>query len=362
VLWLHPLSKIPGPKIWVLSRIPYFRRITGGTWIHAVHALHERYGPIVRIGANEVSFIDPRAWQDIYGHHGGDKNFPRNPVWYQPSLNGAHHILSAPDADHARIRRLLSHAFSDRALKSQEPLIQVYFDLLMDRLRDMTDGRTINIGDWFQFTTFDITGDLEFGESFGCLRNGEYHPWIKLLLSNFRKIIVFGASQLIPGLSLFVTFMIPKKTWVQRRQHFNYTVDKVGRRLQRGDDPTRPDFVSHITRYNDEKGMTRAEIDSTFNVLVIAGSETTSTCLTATVHSLLRNPDKYEKLKKEIRETFHSDSQITTETTEKLPYLTAVIEESLRLCPPAPTMLPRCVPKDGAMVCGYWLPGGVCFT
>ena len=86
-LYFHPLARIPGPKWWIISRIPYFRSITTGQFIHSVRALHERYGPVVRLAANEVSFTDPQAWQDIYGHHGGERAFPRNPVWYQPALN-----------------------------------------------------------------------------------------------------------------------------------------------------------------------------------------------------------------------------------------------------------------------------------
>jgi len=43
----------------------------------------------------------------------------------------------------------------------------------------------------------------------------------------------------------------------------------------------------------------------------------------------------------------------------KLPYLSAVIEEGLRMAPPVPSGLPRVVPADGGMVCGEWLPGGV---
>ena len=41
---------------------------------------------------------------------------------------------AANDTDHARIRRLLSHAFSEAALREQEPLLNSYFDLLVNKL------------------------------------------------------------------------------------------------------------------------------------------------------------------------------------------------------------------------------------
>ena len=133
----------------------------------------------------------------------------------------------------------------------------------------------------------------------------------------------------------------------------------MGARLAKGDDPQRADFMSYVCRYNDEKGMTRDEIDATFEILVSASSETTATGTTGTLHYLLKHPEKLAKLRKVVREAFKSDKDITIQATEKLEYLTAVITEGLRLCPPAPTMLPRITPKGGAKVCGHWVPQGV---
>lgn len=359
ILYFHPLARFPGSKLWILTRIPYVRVLMKGRFVHALRALHEQYGPIVRISSNELSFTDPQAWQDIYGHHGGEKNFPRNPLWYQPAINNVHSIFSADNANHARIRRLLAHAFSEKALKEQEHLIQTYFDLLMTRLHAQADDRPINIIDWFHFTTFDIAGDLEFGESFGCLQHSQYHPWITVLLSNFRRLIIFGSFKMLPVLRNIVPLLVPQKIQQQRLDHFEYTRAKVGKRLEMGDDPQRADFMSYVCRFNDEKGMSRAEIDATFNTLVVAGSETTASLLTGSIHELLLNPKALQTLKDEIRAEFKHDSEITIQRTARLPYLSAVIEEALRLCTPAPTMLPRLVPTGGARVCGHWLPGGV---
>ena len=212
LLYLHPLARFPGPKTWILSRLPISRAIKKGSFIHALKDLHDQYGPIVRYGRNDISFIDPQARQDIYGHHGGAQNFPRNALWYPRAPNGAHTILSADNENHARIRRLLSHAFCERALKEQEHLIQVYFDLLISRLRPFTDGRPVNVMDWFHCTTFDIAGDLEFGESFGCLEKWQYHPWISVMLSHFKRLVIVGSFLIVvPVLRPIVPLLIPMK-------------------------------------------------------------------------------------------------------------------------------------------------------
>jgi cytochrome P450 len=80
----------------------------------------------------------------------------------------------AGDEEHARQRRALSHAFSQKALLEQESIIKGYVDMFIERLTPFaaTD-RELNMCDWFNFTTFDIIGDMAFGEPFGCLRDGE---------------------------------------------------------------------------------------------------------------------------------------------------------------------------------------------
>ena len=324
--------------------------------------MHERYGPVVRYSEKELSFVDAQAWHDIYGHHGGKSNFPRNPIWYLRAPNGAHTILSADNTDHARMRRLLSHAFSERALKAQEHLIQVYFDLLINRLKAKAadDGKPFNIVDWFHFTTFDIAGDLEFGESFNCLEDGKLHPWIEVMLSHFKRLVILGSILIVfPLLRPIAPWLIPKNVTRQRLERFQFAHDKVGTRLAKGDDQLRADFMTYVCRYNDEKGMSRQEIDATFEILVSASSETTATALTGILHYLLKNPRQFAKLRDEIRGAFKNNEDITIISAARLTYLTAVINEGLRLCPPTPTMLPRLVPKGGASVCGKWLPGGV---
>jgi cytochrome P450 len=73
---------------------------------------------------------------------------------------------------------------------------------------------------------------------------------------------------------------------------------------------------------------------------------------------LLKNPEVLEKLKTEVRSVFASSGEIDGENTKKLLYLNAVVEEGLRIFPPAPFGLPRVCP--GAMIDGFWVRKGVC--
>jgi cytochrome P450 len=80
-----------------------------------------------------------------------------------PDLSVFSCLVAANDADHSRMRRLLSHAFSEAALREQEPLFNSYFDLLIQKLYEKVrapENGKVNMIRWFNFTTFDLIGDL----------------------------------------------------------------------------------------------------------------------------------------------------------------------------------------------------------
>ena len=333
-----------------------------------IKKFHEQYGPVVRVAPNELSFIEGQAWQDIYGHHKtGAPNFQKNPLQSAPNENGIDAIISANDADHARYRRLLSHSFSDKVLREQEYLPQLYVGMLMDRLRDRASSPSTNIVDiskWVNFATFDIIGDLAFGESFHCLETANYHAWVTVMFDQFKMAIKILSLRYL-GLEGPLKMIIPKSVKEKRGIHASSANEKIRRRIAQGAegaDSQRNDFMTYILRYNDEKGMSVTEIECTFRFLVVAGSETIGTALTGMMGNLLQNPDMMKRATEEVRQAFPSASLMTSDTVSKLPYLAAVIEEGLRLCPPISFGTPRVVPPAGAMVSGHFLPGGVSST
>jgi cytochrome P450 len=79
-----------------------------------VKQLHDKYGPIVRVSANELSFNDARAWRDIYNR----RDMFRPPQWgARPPGVEAHNVISAPPAEHSRFRKALNPAYSEKSLK-----------------------------------------------------------------------------------------------------------------------------------------------------------------------------------------------------------------------------------------------------
>lgn len=98
-----------------------------------VLARHLKYGDVVRNGPNSLTFTNERAWKDI---HGFKKSAPRkDPLSYGVPPNGQPGLLSEMnDENHARMRKVFASAFSEKALKEQEPLFLQYIDLLVSKL------------------------------------------------------------------------------------------------------------------------------------------------------------------------------------------------------------------------------------
>lgn len=80
-LYFHPLSNIPGPKSWIVSRLPFIRHLLQGSIVQQIDLIHEKYGGVVRTGPDEVSFAVPDAWQDIYELRSGHPPVSKDETW-----------------------------------------------------------------------------------------------------------------------------------------------------------------------------------------------------------------------------------------------------------------------------------------
>jgi cytochrome P450 len=83
--------------------------------------LHEKYGNIVRVGPDELSYILPEAWDEIMGRRRGGIENPKAPWYCSPDNKD---IVGAPYSDHVRMRRVLSPGFSAAAIAQHESLIK----------------------------------------------------------------------------------------------------------------------------------------------------------------------------------------------------------------------------------------------
>ena len=358
----HPLAKFPGPKVAAISHIPYASALIRGQLPQWVKELHDRYdSDVVRISPRELSFINAAAWNDINGHRVGHQDFDKDVAVYGKPPSGIHSLLTAPRADHARMRRVLEHAFSVKACREQESVVQLYADKLIRRLREEAgkeQDNDIDVVKWYNWMSFDVIGDLAFAESFDCLEDQRYHPWVQMVFGNLKGISYMGACNRFPLFRHLLPLLIPGRVKKMIADHWAYTTDKISKRLRLEKD--RPDFISPIMKNNGNgKGLSQDEIQSNASLFVIAGSESVATNLSGATYYLLKNPKTMQKIKDEVRGAFKSDSEITVQSVSDLPYVQAVLSEVNRIYPTALTGQACVVPPRGDTVCGQWVPGNV---
>ncbi|RFU25703.1 hypothetical protein B7463_g10633, partial [Scytalidium lignicola] len=353
----HPLARFPGPKFRAISTIPHAWSTASGNLPHDLSDLHKNYGDVVRFEPNSLTFISPEAWNDIYSHARARAN-PK--VGYGEPAPGIHSIVTAPDAEtHARQRKIISHAFSDKALKDQESFVLEYLRRLIVQLRERASNpgtAVVNLVQWFDWTTFDIIGDLSFGEPFDCLKNSSYHIWVDTLLQVVVAVSFITAARLYTPLDKVLMMVAPKKAMEIRDNHTAMSKDKVHRRMQV--DIDRKDFWSYILqRKEDAAGMSMEEMEVNAATLIIAGSETISTTCSGACYYLCKSPALMKQICDEIRGTFKFEEEINMTSVQKLKFLHAVLMEGMRLFPPAPAGAPRLTPPEGEMIGKYFVPG-----
>jgi cytochrome P450 len=134
---------------------------------------------------------------------------------------------------------------------------------------------------------------------------------------------------------------------------------------------TKRDFLTRFleAQQKDPEFMHDGRVLALTTANMFAGSDTTAITLRAIFYFLLRNPDKLHKLLDELHReesVGHLSSSssncpsvlVKWREVQDLPYLSAVIKESLRCHPAAGLPLERVVPPRGIHVCGHYLPGG----
>jgi cytochrome P450 len=111
---------------------------------------HKKYGEIIRLAPDELSYVQSTAWKEIYGHRApGEPEFPKDPKHNAETV--VENILNSGQEYHAVLRRLLAHGFSEKALRSQEEILQEYSDIMVDKIGKSGNGKeaVVDIVSWY---------------------------------------------------------------------------------------------------------------------------------------------------------------------------------------------------------------------
>ncbi|CAN6166818.1 unnamed protein product [Urochloa humidicola] len=129
----------------------------------------------------------------------------------------------------------------------------------------------------------------------------------------------------------------------------------VERRLASGEN--RGDLLDVVLARHAKSELTRSEITKFLTDIFLATSNTSRITVEWAMALLLKHQDKMKKVQAELASSLGSKDFVEESDLDKLPYLHAVIKETLRLQPPAP-LLPRMVVMDGMSLGGFSVPIG----
>ncbi|KAH6612179.1 cytochrome P450, partial [Boeremia exigua] len=365
-LYFHPLSAYPGPALSAISDLIYLFHWMRGDLVGYILRTHQVYGPVVRLSTNRLGYTNSRAWKDVHGHKTASQrkiDNQKDPQMYGPESNGRYSLLATiNDVDHGQLRKLFTHGFSERALKSQEHLIRANVDKLIrniDQSLTLSPNAPLDFVRLFNCVTFDTTGELAFGETLGLLDGNErMYGWVDSLTESTILAPYLQVLSGFPPALAAVYACLSEEVKLSFERTSRYASDLVDKRMNKGLITETADFWTLILKANEDNCIDVQDMKANANLFMAAGTETTATMLSGFMFNILSNPDKLEKVVKEVRRSFTSAEELTSINIQKLKYLAACCDESMRLYPSTPIGPPRIVLGNGGEVCGQFVPKG----
>ncbi|KAI7781741.1 cytochrome p-450 [Diaporthe eres] len=264
-LFFHPLSSYPGPKLWATSRLPWNYFNFRGRLGWRIRDLHNQYGPVVRIAPNELSYTTPSAWKKIYGQRSPEFEKAVDGRGIAPvEINGKRALMTETSEGHARLRKAINPAFSERAVRDQEKYLQAHSDTLVTQLLKSCKQGPVDLAKWFNLLSYDAD-----------------QPHLQVL-GNRAKSVVFFQFALQYGLMSVLQFLTPKYAREARRKHLALSAAKVQARLQ-AKNPGK-DFMYYILE-NQEEQFSSLDLTLLASTFIVAGSNTTADTMTASAVS-----------------------------------------------------------------------------
>ncbi|KAL9586166.1 MAG: hypothetical protein Q9212_001087 [Teloschistes hypoglaucus] len=363
-LFFHPLRKIPGP---LLARATswyefYQDVILVGHYVKEYPNIHAKYAKV--------------RWSEVYA---SNSKYMKDPNFFSTSggISEALPALVHPEY-HRQRRKMVNNLFSARNIEELAPIV---IDVIRRALAKATEAhdqsKPLDIQRLYTGVTIDTIMRVLCDKQLYLIEAEEEEPPFLATLRIFSEN--FFVLKHFPILT-YLSSQMPQ-SWAEKLIPGDHQFRKVI--------PTLPFTVAQVTKWIEEtaeaqkKGVYGAEggrktvldlllnpedgyaalskqsiVDETYS-FCFAGTHTTSFTISLATYYLLRSPDKLAKLREELKtveDKRNPEGLLEYRDVYKLPYLTAIIKESLRLSSPVPGILPRVVPASGLTWAGYYLP------
>jgi cytochrome P450 family 110 len=346
------MQLLPGPKVpatiqvlnWIFRPMPYM--------VECAKPYGDLFTLKLQSSLPPLLFVhSPEAMQQILSNDHKELEAPGDLNSIFEYLLGKNSVISLSGKEHQRQRQLIMPPFHGERMRTYAELIE---NITIKTINKQPKNKPFNIRNVSQEITLGVMMEAVFG-----IYEGERPEKLKQLLC---EIIEQSSSR------LSVTFLyFPQlkemfgisEIWKQKMKKLEEADQIIYQEIQErreNFDPSRTDILTLLMDARDEEGqaMTDEELRDELMTLLVAGHETTATAISWAFYWIHKLPEVREKLLAELDSLGENPD---SSTIFKLPYLTAICNETLRIYPVGMLTFPRKV-KTPISVCGHQLEPG----
>ncbi|XP_047333566.1 geraniol 8-hydroxylase-like [Impatiens glandulifera] len=325
--------------------------------------LAQTYGPIISLKLGQMTTIvisSPVMAQEVLQKQ--DISFSNKFIPDAVRACDAHKlsIVFQPSNDHWRSLRRLSHThiFSGRVLDSTQHIRRKKVEELVAYVRKCChEGVTVNVGQAAFRTSLNVLSNTLFSVDLAGTEGDEACDFKDLV---WNVMVEAGKPNLVdyfPVLRAIDPQRIRRRMslyFVKFRILFGEMIDKKMAMKTFLRDISEGDIIDMLLKISLENND---ELNKEIIEFFIAGTDTTSSTLEWAMTELFRHPTSMENAKNELKRVVGLGKQVEESDIDRLPYLGAVLKETIRMHPPAPFLVPRQVYTE-VNLCSYTIPKG----
>lgn len=360
--FVSPLAKLPtAHPLCVFTSKWFDRQCALRRELKTLYATHEKYGPIIRLGPDQVSVVSEEGIKQIYVA-GFDKG-----IWYQQTFYnyGVQNLVCTLDhKTHSQVRRMIAGLYTKSYLQRSSDLDKlsrrIIFDRFLPKLKDYGQQRQdVDVMKMFEWTGVDFITGYIFGTGIGtdflqdhASRDRYFTEWDKAR----------GSPDLEDKPITEALYMSMCRAAVSSRNSNEISSGTKPLVISKMYD----EMSSKAKEWNMSESEIMTRCASEMVDHVIATQETNTVTWTYILYRMSLHPQLQYKLRSELR-TLQPVVMWENSTNKTLPYaadidslalLNAIVYETLRLHAANPARMQRVVPAAGLDLHGYHIPAG----
>ncbi|KAJ8114447.1 hypothetical protein OPT61_g3679 [Boeremia exigua] len=357
-VYLHPLSKYPGPKLAAATKWYefYFDVVKRGRFAWEIKRMHEVYGPVVRVNPHELHVSEPAFYDELYA--GTSKKRDKHAWSYNLKLLDGSSWTTVEDSLHRNRRAAVAPYFLLTAIRQFDPVIRAKLEMLSRKFENCREtGEVVCLDEAFTATMTDIVAQYGFGMQHGFLdRDGFAPEWHYLLRGASEQTTLtkhmpglVGIARLFPT-SWLLTIRPQIAHALAFAQNVKSSLDNAisdEKNASLVDDIYPTIFHELLKSDLPESERTSQRVLAEGISVMMAGTTTTAHYLRTTTYFILANPLIFSRLQTELKAVMPDPYVLPPfNDLNTLPYFDAVINEGFRLSHGIINRLTRIAPTE----------------